>query len=456
MSRTDPRSDAQLVFRQLTEMGVKARLMEGERCVLATMRMQPAPIDGLEGAVLFDQVMFVTVGRDSIKCLRPRALFQLPLIRILDCRDTTSIEARIRLAWKRHIGELEETRAWLKSLGSDVDIVEDGSVLSIPIEGESRNATASLIDSRRVILPGQGTLSGVPLQRPEDRTMPIDRSIHSSVELEIAISTRLEELVRLDRRLAEENRRAALTLESDTERRADPARRMRLLVIGPKIVNETQCIESLRLRGYQVDTAQTEQEGLAVFDTKSPELVLADMHQGRNDGTSLVLALRQVTGIEEIPVILVDDARRQSSREAARRVGAAGYLVYPVDVQRISHRLESMVLEPQRRRFTRYRRKLPVMIEGATYSCMVTTLSRGGMFVATDDNLPAESLQRCKVSLPELDRNVSCEAEVVYRRGNLGRERGGVGVRFHSFLGSDENLLIDYLRNIEQATGVAT
>jgi len=448
----NPQADAELVLRQLIQMGIKARMMEGGRCVLASMRLQPAPFESPDGVLLIDQVMFVTVGRDRIKCLRPRALFQLPMLKTLDCRDSTSIEARIRLAWKRHLAELRSAQSWLQSIGAEVDAIEEGSVLSFPIEGGNRDARAMVIDPGRVILPGQGPLTGIDLQRPEDRCFPIDRAIATGVELEIAVSTRLEELARLDRRLSEERRRAEMTHETQESRPADESRAIRLLVVGPKLARQTQCIESLRMRGYEVDTAQTEQEGLAVFDSRSPELVLADMRLDRNDGTGLVLALRRVTGVEEIPVILVDETRREASREAARRAGAAGYLVYPVDVQRIASRLETMVSEPQRRRFTRYTRKLPIEVEGANDSCMVTTLGRGGMFVATDASLPAQTLQHCKVSLPELDRVVSCETEVVYRRGSVGRERGGVGVRFHSFSGKDENLLIDYLRNIEHST----
>ncbi len=452
MAKPDFQSEARGVLERLTAMGIKARLMEGARCVLASMRLQATSFQSLDGALRIDRVVFATVGRDRIKCLRPHALFHLPMIRILDCRDSTSIEARIRLAWKSRMTELRETRAWLDSIGSEVKVAEEGSVIGFSIEGESRKARAAMIEPLRVILPSGGQLSGVTLQRPEDRCLRIDPAIRSKVELEIAISTRLEELLLLDRRLTDEHRRLALTHPPALERQADRGRPVRLLMVGPRLASQTQCIESLRMRGYVVEVATNEGEGLAAFDSHSPEIVLADTRMGRSEGTSLLLALRKVAGVEEIPVVLVDSSLRQQSKQAARRLGAAGYLVHPIDVQRISKRLGTMVNMPRRRRYTRYNRTLPVRVEGVSQPCLVTSLGRGGMFVATDDNLKNSALKRCQVSLPELGRTLECEAEVLYRRSGMGRESGGVGTRFHSFSDTHESLLIKYLQGVEAST----
>jgi CheY-like chemotaxis protein len=448
----DPQRDAEQALHRYEQMGIRARLMDGGRCVLATIRLQPVPFEALDSTLRIENVIFASVGRDRIKCLRPRALFQLPILQVSGCSDSTAIEARIRLAWRQHVGQLEQTKAWLDSIGAVVESVEDDSLLSFTIEGESRLSRVNMIDPHRIILPTEGKLSGITLERPEDRTFHVDRSTRSSVELEIAVSTRLDELVRLDERLADERRRLQVTDEPTDVSEASQQRSGRILLVGPNMIRQRQTIDSLRLRDYQVDLATNEHEALSIFDSHSPELVMADMNLGRNDGTSLVLALRQVTGIEEIPVLLVDDARRAANKEAARLVGAAGYLVHPVEIQRIAERLTAMINAPRRRRFTRYSRRLPVLIGGADDPSLATTLSRGGMFVATDRTMRDHSLQECRLSLPEVDAAVSCKAEVVYRQGGAGRTRGGVGVRFDSFSGNGENLLIDYLHTIDQPT----
>jgi two-component system chemotaxis response regulator CheY len=302
------------------------------------------------------------------------------------------------------------------------------------------------------VLPSPGPLSGIALERPEDRLIRIDRidrSAGTSVELEIAVTNRMEELARLAARLAEERRQeAALAAppEEPTRRKSDTHR---LLLVGPRLSEERACIESLRLRGYEVRTARAQQEAVTALDCWSPELVMVDTNLGRFEGIELIPELRQVAGIEEVPVVLVDDQRRPARREAARRVGAVGYLVRPIDVARIADRLARLVNSPRRRRFTRYDSRVSAHVVGAQEACIATDLGRGGMFLATDEDLPAHSLRDCELRLPELGRTLRVQAEVLYRMGAAGAKRRGVGMRFRHFPEADEPLLIEYLRSLE-------
>jgi CheY-like chemotaxis protein len=437
---------------RLEGMGIQVRVMKGSRCALACMRISDEAFEGPSGPMRIKQVVFSTIGSDRIKCLRPRALFQLPILRVLDCRDATSIEARIRLAWERHLEELRRTRRWLKDLGAESSPAEDDSVISVPIAGENPNAKFISVKPGEVILPSPGPLGGVILQRAEDRVLALDPGLGSIVDVEIAISNRLEELARLDQRLAEEQRRSAIRQGSSPGHRIAGGRSHRLLLVGPRLANERGCIESLRLRDYEVFTARTQSSALESFDNCSPELVLVDVNLGRSDGTELIPALRRVCGVEEIPVVLVDEHRRPARREAARRVGAAGYLVYPIDVARIAKRLARMVNEPARRRFTRYPHMLSVRVSGASTPCLTATLGRGGMFVTTEEDLAAKTLRHCDLFLPELGSSLRVEAEVLYRIGASGARGRGVGMCFHHFQNSGESLLIEYLTSLAQPT----
>jgi len=315
-----------------------------------------------------------------------------------------------------------------------------------------------------VVLPSAGPLSGVALSRAEDRLMRVDAAVDSSVDLEIAIATRLEEMARLDRRLRDEERRQSLkranvappatagnTVSGAGARRVGSGHR--ILLVGPKLAAQRTCIESLRLRGYSVHTARSAQRAMDLLAETSPELVFVDVRLDRDDGVELIPSLRQAPGVEEIPVVLVDEQRRPARREAARRAGAAGYLVYPIDVARIAKRVEQLVFQPRRRRFTRYGRRLAARVEGMRDDCLVTALGRGGMFVSTDEHLPTRSLRRCRISIPELGGHVKVEAEVLYRVSATGNTQRGVGLRFHAFPARHEPLLIRYLASLGQAGG---
>jgi two-component system chemotaxis response regulator CheY len=450
-----PSQDAtqEAVRRRFEAMGLQVEPMPGGRTVLARLRMQRVVFETTTSPIRIDEVTFASVGIDSAKCMRPRPLFQLPVLRVQDCRDATAIEARIHLAWQRHVEQLRRVEQRLRAFGSDFRAEAGRSHVSFALAGEDPEARGRMIDPNRVILPGRGPLSGIALRRAEDRVLRIDARIATGVDLEIAVSNRLEELVRLDARLTHHHRLQALEEALQVESRPTQDRRPAVLVVGPRISQERDCLESLRQRGYQVTAVPGEREAIATFDRCSPELVLADVKLGRSEGIDLIQSLRQVPGIEEVPVVLVDSHKREDRREAARRIGAAGYLVYPVDVSRIAEHLLRIVEEPKRRRFTRYPQRLPVHISGAHEPLLTNSIGRGGMFLATGEEMPTHTLRACRLGLPEIGANIRVEAEVIYRARTGNRAHPGVGLRFHSFPDADEPVFIEYLRNLHpQAT----
>ena len=416
--------------------------MPGRRCLTARMRLQRTIFETLTHPIRIDEVMFSTIGADRAKCLKPRALFQLPILRIRDCRDATAIEARIHLAWQRHVAQLRDAQAWLEQIGTSSRPDEDRSLLSFGLAGVNPEARIRLIDSHRAVLPGRGPLEGIQLQRAEDRVFTVDRSLTSGVDLEIDVTNRLDELVRLDSRLS----RAKTELET-VDPRPRVERMPTVLLVGPKITQERACMESLNLRGYAVEVAPAERDAIAIFDRCSPELVLADVQLGRSEGIDLIHSLRQVPGVEEVPVILLDGKRREDRSDAARRMGAAGYLVYPIDIPRIAERLARIVAEPRRRRFTRYDRRIPVHVPGAAEPLLTTAIGRRGMFLATEDEVPEEWVRSCRLALPEIDASVEVEAEVIYHARTQAAQ-SGVGVRFNAFAQQHEPVFIEYLRNL--------
>jgi CheY-like chemotaxis protein len=302
-----------------------------------------------------------------------------------------------------------------------------------------------------VILPGRGPLSGIALERAGDRVHQVEPGIHTAADLDISVSNRIDELIRIDQRREAERRRQAPREAEALLGRSAQRRTHRVLLVGPQIAKERRCIDSLKLRSYEVDTATTQQEALSVFEHSSPELVIADMSLGRSEGIELIPALRAIAGIEQLPVILVDTHKRPARRQAAQRAGAAGYLAHPVNVSGIAARLEKLVGEPKRRRYTRYPQQLSARLTGTGKPCTATMLGRGGMFLNTRDELPTSSLHEIRISLHEIGRSVNVEAEVLYQLNTAGHDHRGAGLRFHAFPDTtEESLLIDYLQELEQ------
>ena len=441
----------EIVRRRLMGMGLDAQPLPGGRALVATLALSPDPFETPAGGPRrFASVTFATVGDDRIKCLKPTALFHLPFIRIVDCASTAEIETRIRGAWQVRIEALRRGVRWLEKLGAEVEASEDGPVLAFPLGVEDRHSRGRLIESGRIILPGRGPLSGVSLRRAEDRVFPANPSWASALDLELALTTRLEELARLEARLQREER-----LVQKRELAAPPAtprqRPARILVVGPRLAGDRSLLESLRLRAYELVAVRTAQEALKAFETTSPELVLAETHLGRLEGIELIPSLRGIPGIEEVPVVLVDDRLRPERREASRRAGAAGYLVGPIEVAKIAAGIASLVRQPKRRRFKRYPERLSVRNARGEASFLTGDVGRGGMFLWTDRELPLESLERYSITLPVIGESLGVEAEVMHRCSVPGSGRRGAGLRFHGFDADGEARWIRYLRSLEHA-----
>ena len=153
-------------------------------------------------------------------------------------------------------------------------------------------------------------------------------------------------------------------------------------------------------------------------------------------------------------MILIDSHLRPERREVARRIGAAGYLAGPLDSNRIAERLTRIVDSPRRRRFTRYSKQVAVLIRGGSEG-FTAAIGRGGMFLATDDDLPANSLHECQLSLPEPGTCLRVRAEVLYRSPAEIAALPGLGVRFQSFPDFDEAVLIRFLRRLQPRVATA-
>ena len=326
-SGTDERR-REALLRRLTTLGFSPREVAGGEGFVVTLPVgrEPFALPDGRGLALAD-VALVTIGDDCMKCITPRVLFALPPLRWIDCNGAAALEARLRECWQTHLDTVAASKRWLAKLCIDAADDPGAPLVSFPLGLGDDRVRAFALAPGRVALPSCGPLAGVTLSRSEDRVFDVVSSLASGVDLQIAVTTRMEELARLDARLARENARDArvaasaaattATNAANTLRRTDPDDLRRILLVGARLVGETALHESLRLRGLDVVLARSANEALHVFDTRSPEFVLTEARLDRFEGIELIHALRALPGIEDVPVALLDDRARPELREAA-------------------------------------------------------------------------------------------------------------------------------------------
>jgi len=151
-------------------------------------------------------------------------------------------------------------------------------------------------------------------------------------------------------------------------------------------------------------------------------------------------------------VVLVDERSRESVREAARRVGAAGYLAHPVDAARISVGLGRLLHGRGRRRFARLDQRLDVQRDGGDPG-FTLDIARLGFSVRTSREVGMGGIHRWTIRLAELGEDMRVDAQIIYRIPAAGPEDPTAGLRIRSFPDRNEPLWIDYLTAIAEPKG---
>lgn len=428
-------------------MGIRARVMRGGCAAIATLPLSGRGFAGLERSVRFERVMFSTVGAHHIKCLKPHDLFCLPLIDIRGCESAGDIEERIRGGWRERIQRLETAREALRRAGTRCAARSPDSAIRIPIEGEAGRIQAILVEPGELVLPSRD-LAGLGLLSRDERVFEIGSLPSTDTELQIAITDRIARLGTAKRSDRARQRRDSASL-AQSEVATIGLRSHRILLVGPKLSDDPAAIESLGLRGYTVELARSAPEAARLYRRCSPELVLTDADLGRSEGLELVPLLEATAGVDHIPVIVVDSQHHCARRAAARRIGAKGYIAGPLAIAQIAERLARMIDRPERRRFTRYAQPIAVRVGGAASPATAIALSRGGLYLATEEHLPARSLHHCELLLRDTGRTIEVEAEALYCLGSGGRDRAGVGLRFDRFGADGESAYLDFLRELD-------
>jgi CheY-like chemotaxis protein len=87
--------------------------------------------------------------------------------------------------------------------------------------------------------------------------------------------------------------------------------------------------------GYEVRTATDGWEGLMRARRMQPDLVLLDVKMPQMDGWTFMKFVRAHRDLAAIPVIFLTGSNSAADRERGLRLGAEGYLVKPVDPDRL-------------------------------------------------------------------------------------------------------------------------
>ena len=113
-----------------------------------------------------------------------------------------------------------------------------------------------------------------------------------------------------------------------------------ILIVDDNASNTKLLAFLLTSKGYQVRTAASAPEALAVLEAFQPRLILMDIQLPGMDGLTLTRQLKADPRTRGILIIAATAYAMKGDAERARAAGCDGYVTKPIDTRRLPHDIE--------------------------------------------------------------------------------------------------------------------
>jgi len=191
-------------------------------------------------------------------------------------------------------------------------------------------------------------------------------------------------------------------------------------------------LESLFLaRCGQVITACDGDEAWDLLHRERPDIVVTDLAMPGLSGDELCRRIKADVDLRRTPVIVVAGRDAGEEHERAVRAGADDVVEKPVNrvslIQAVNHFLRLAV-----RGLVRVALETDVRIAGhdGDVWARARNVSRGGIFVESERDLPPDSEVQLEFALPETQDALAPTAKVVWRRMATRTLAAGLGLQF--------------------------
>jgi two-component system response regulator RegX3 len=114
----------------------------------------------------------------------------------------------------------------------------------------------------------------------------------------------------------------------------------RVLVIENEESISEPLAEALEREGFATDVAATAGQGMELFRTRSPELVLLDVMLPDGDGREV---LRDIRAVSRVPVVMLTARGEESDKIVGLELGADDYVTKPFSAKELVARMRAVL-----------------------------------------------------------------------------------------------------------------
>jgi len=117
----------------------------------------------------------------------------------------------------------------------------------------------------------------------------------------------------------------------------------KILLVEDNEMNRDMLSRRLIRRGYEVAIAIDGQQGLAMAQSESPDLILMDMSLPLIDGWEATRTLKGAIETKDIPVIALTAHAMSTDRDKAMEAGCDDYDTKPIELPRLLGKIEALI-----------------------------------------------------------------------------------------------------------------
>ena len=108
-----------------------------------------------------------------------------------------------------------------------------------------------------------------------------------------------------------------------------------ILIVDDNVSNTKLLAFLLSAKGYEIRTAASADEALAVLATFQPRLILMDIQLPGMDGLTLTRQLKADPATQHIPIFAATAYAMKGDEARARAAGCDGYFTKPIDTRQL-------------------------------------------------------------------------------------------------------------------------
>ncbi len=440
---------AEFLAQRLRGFGLRVELARGSTSAEGELSLASTPFETLSRPIVIERARFYTLGHNRLKFFQPPVFFDLPALDVTRCESAIDVEAALRRAWAASLRDLGEALAWLQRLRAPTELVAGGARLRLI---DDAAGSIEVRSPRELLVPSSGELSERSLTNPSDRRFRPLASLESANELAISIASAMHE------RASRSSLVPAPAPRASAPRPLAVKRARRVLAVTNSTEGLAELVGQLSEQSVEIDFLREPSRALSAFRERSYELVFVDVHLGREDGFELAMRLRALPGVEQLPIVLIDERESNASRSAARDAGAALYAVKPLRWDELGDTLLDLLDHAAYRRYRRFPARLVVRTTPGSESWdeLTELVARGGICLRTRRDIMPGAVERYRIDLPAPFSPIEVEGDVMSRATLPGYASVLAGIRFRSFLDEGEARWIRVIEALAERSPVTS